>query len=99
MKPDKQAPVRKKATRALGPHIPADYDLSDVVSIQKLLAGAADAVEQKRALAWIINQAAGTYEFNYYPSERDTAFALGRCFVGQQIVKMTRMNVSSLRRD
>ena len=87
-------PSPKKATRATGPHIPAEYGAADVLAIQACVAGVADAEQQKRVIDWIINQASGMYEFQYYPSERDTCFALGRGFVGQQIVKLTRINAS-----
>lgn len=88
-----------KKTRAAGPHIPADYDVADAAAIQALVNGTAEPHQQQRALKWIIEQASGTYEFQFYPDDRQTSFALGRGFVGQQIVKMTRMNLSQLRRD
>ena len=91
-----QAP--KKPSRATGPHIPPEWELADAVAFQALVRGEAEPEQQKRALKWIIESAAGTYEFSYYPSERDTAFALGRVFVGQQIVKLTHVNVSAMRR-
>jgi len=81
------------------PYIPVDYLAADAAAIQALMIGEAEPEQQKRALAFIINNIAGTYQFNYYPSERDTAFALGRTFVGQQIVKLTKVNVSTLRSD
>ena len=83
-----------KKTRAAGPHIPAEYELADVVSVQACVEGRADEIQQRRAMDWIINQASGMYEFQFYPSDRDTAFALGRGFVGQQIVKLTKLNAS-----
>lgn len=88
-----------KSTRAKGPHIPADYAIHHAVAIQALMTGTADAQQQQNALKWIIEQASGMYEFQYYPTDRETAFALGRGFVGQQIVKMTKLNTMSLRRD
>lgn len=91
--------MTKKATRADGPFIPPPYELADATAFQALQRGDADVHQQQRALKWLIEQAAGTYEFNYYPSERDTAFALGRAFVGQQVVKLLRLNLSSLRRN
>lgn len=88
-----------KATRAQGPHIPPPYDLADVSAVQALARGDATPDQQQRALRWIIERAAGSYEFNYYPSDRDTAFALGRAFVGQQLVKLTKLSVSDLKRQ
>jgi hypothetical protein len=87
-----------KPTLAIGPFIPATYDVADVAAIQALQRGDASAEQQQRALRWLIEQAAGTYEFAYYPSDRDTAFALGRGFVGQQVVKLLKLNLMSLRR-
>jgi hypothetical protein len=84
------------ATRATGPHIPADYDVADVSAIQALHRGDATEDQQQRALRWLIEKAAGTYEFNFYPTDRETAFALGREFVGQQVVKMLKLSVSGL---
>lgn len=89
--------LRKKSGRAIGPHIPPEWDLADAVAIQALVDGSAEPHQQKRAMQWIVERAAGTYEFNYYPGDRDTCFALGRAFVGQQIVKLMRINVSAMR--
>lgn len=88
-----------KATRAQGPHIPAEYKLADAISIQALVRGEADREQQQRALRWIIEQAGGMYEFHFYSTDRETAFALGRSFVGQQIVKLSKLNTSSLRNE
>lgn len=88
-----------KASRAVGPYMPVEYELADVSAFQALERGDADEFQQKRALKWLIERAAGTYEFQYYPSERDTAFSLGRAFVGQQVVKLLRLNLSQLRKN
>lgn len=88
-----------KATLAQGPHIPPQYDLADVNAIQALHRGDANPDQQQRALKWIIERAAGTYEFHFYPGDRETAFALGRAFPGQQLVKLLKLDVSSLRRQ
>jgi len=88
----------KKPSRAVGPFIPPEYELAEASAFQALERGDADEFQQKRALRWLIERAAGTYEFQYYPSERDTAFALGRAFVGQQVVKLLRLNVGQLRK-
>lgn len=88
-----------KATLAQGPHIPPRYELADVSAIQALQRGDATEHQQQRALRWIIESAAGTYQFHFYPGERETSFALGRAFVGQQLVKLSKLDVSSLRRQ
>lgn len=89
--------VARKPSRASGPHIPPQWELADASAIQALVDGRAEPHQQQRAIQWIVNHAAGTYEFQYYPTDRDTSFALGRAFVGQQIVKLMRVNLSTLR--
>jgi hypothetical protein len=71
---------RKKAT-----HL-ASFEASDAAAVRALEAGTATAEQQQMALSWIITQASGMYELNYYDTDRETAFALGRANVGQQIV-------------
>ena len=88
-----------KPPRKLGPHIPPPYAVADVSAVQALQQGTATPDQQVRALKWIIEQGAGVYEFNYYPTDRDTAFALGRAFVGQQLVKLLKLSVAELTRQ
>ncbi len=78
------------------PWAPVPYEDADVAAFQALAAGTADDVQQKRALDWLMLRAAGTYDFHYYSSERDTSFALGRAFVGQQIRKLLTINLSRI---
>jgi len=98
---------RTKLTQAKieehAPWRPPAYEDADAIAIQALERGNANMDQQKRALAWIIEKAAGTYEMSYRPGagegDRDTVFAEGRRFVGNQIVKMTKLKVGQLRRE
>jgi hypothetical protein len=65
--------------------------------MQALARGDADEFQQRRALDWIIQKASGMYQFQFYPTDRETAFALGRGFVGQQVVKLTKLNLMNLK--
>lgn len=89
---------RKRITRADSPYAIPDYIAADALAIQALVDGKAEPQQQKRAIDWIVMQASGTYEFNYYKTDRDTAFGLGRSFVGQQIVKLMKVNTSKMER-
>ena len=82
------------------PWLPPPYDLADVSALQALARGDADPEMQRRALRWIIDRVADTYGFPYRPgaNDRDTNIALGRQFVGQQIVKLLNINLATLRR-
>ncbi|MDB5600746.1 MAG: hypothetical protein JWN71_2790 [Xanthobacteraceae bacterium] len=74
------------------PWHPAPYEDADTAAIQALIAGNANASQQQRALVWIINVLCGTYDQPYRPgSDRDTVFACAKQFVGQQIVKQTKV--------
>jgi hypothetical protein len=90
------------ATKSKGPWSPVPYEAIDAAAIQALLIGEATAEQQKHAIKWIVEAACGTYDQSFYPGadegRRNTDFAEGRRFVGNTIVKMTRVNVSSLRR-
>ena len=95
---------QKRQTRASiqqnAPWLPCSWDIADVAAIQALQRGDASADQQRRALAWIINSACATYDLSYRPGgqdgDRDTAFALGRAFVGQQIVKVMKLALTKL---
>lgn len=94
----KQQAAPKAPTLADGPFLPAPYEIADVSAFQALQRGDATPDQQQRALKWLIEVGAGTYQFHFYPSDRDTAFALGRGFVGQQVVKLLTLNLMTLRR-
>jgi hypothetical protein len=91
---------RKAGSGGSAPWLPPEYELADATALQALQVGKATPEQQKRALDWIIRQAAATYDFPYRPgdSDRDTNIALGRQFVGQQIVKLLSLAVGALRR-
>ena len=85
----------KPARPAAQPWHPPAYEDYDVRALQALAAGNASDRQQQRALQWIIEAAAGTYDMSYRPGgedgRRDTDFAEGRRFVGLQIVKLLKL--------
>jgi hypothetical protein len=67
-------------------------------AIQALARGEADPKQQKDALSFIINDICLTYDMPYRSdSQRDTDFLLGRIFVGQQIVKLIKVNLMKVK--
>ena len=79
------------------PYRPPPYDLADVHAIRAVASGTADIDQQKRAVRWIVEQAAGTYQPSFRPEgDRETCFAEGRRFVGLQVVKLVNMPGSVL---
>ncbi len=72
---------------------PPDYDEADMAAFRALHRGEASQEQQKRALDWIIQSAAATYDVSFHPdSARLTDFAEGRRFVGLQVVKLLKLN-------
>jgi hypothetical protein len=96
-------PALSKKSRGLMPakrphgSVPAQVNFSDAVAIQALAAGKANEGQQKHALKWILEGACALPHWPYLESERETNVALGRHFVGQQIVGAMRVNTSKLR--
>ena len=81
------------------PWAPVPYTDADLGAIQALARGEAEAHLQQRALTYIVENICKTYDLSYRSeSERDTAFAEGKRFVGLQIVKLTKLNIAALRK-
>jgi hypothetical protein len=90
-----KAKSERQAIADHAPWKPPAADPADTAALQALARGNATADQQKRALDWIVIAACGTYDFAYRPGEndRDTNVALGRQFVGQQIVKQLKLKI------
>lgn len=82
------------------PWLPPEWEVADAVALQALQRGDADSHAQKRALDWIVKQACRTYDLPYFAdSERDSTFATGKQFVGQQIVKLLHINTMKMKKE
>jgi hypothetical protein len=78
----------------------SEWELADATAIQALERGEADEDQQKRALKWIIENAAATYQLAWEPdNDRASSFEAGRRFVGLKIVELLKINTAKLRRD
>lgn len=76
--------------------LPADWAPADAAAMQALALGKANEAQQQRALNWIIYGAADTYGLEYRTESRDHAFCSGRRFVGLQVVKMLKLNLTNI---
>jgi hypothetical protein len=82
------------------PWMPPLWELADARALQDLARGEAAPHQQQRALEYIVNTLAATYDLSYRPdSDRDTTFAEGRRFVGLQIVKLLKLNLENLKHE
>tara|TARA_R110000850_G_scaffold269167_2_gene401018 strand:- start:12977 stop:13249 length:273 start_codon:yes stop_codon:yes gene_type:complete len=79
---------------------PAKYKKSDVLAIQSLMSGTANEHQQQQAIKWIIEDLCKTYDMPYRPGpdgDRETIFASAKMHVGQQLVKMTKLNTANIK--
>ncbi len=67
------------------------------MAMMALRDGVASPDQQQMALKWILGEACAKLHFPYYPNDRDTAFALGRRFVADQITGLFSMDTNALR--
>lgn len=85
--------------KRISPLTPPKYEATHIRALQAIACGEATPEQQKLGIAWIINDAASTYEPSYRPGGeeggRDTDFAEGRRFVGLNIVKLLKLNPSA----
>lgn len=95
--------TRVRAGRVVHAWEPPPYELADVVAIQALERGAATPEQQRRALDWFLRKACAIGDMPFRPGghegERETNFALGRLFAGQQTAKLMRLDLSLLKRS
>lgn len=78
---------------------PAPFMPADATALQAIAAGTANDSQQKRALKWILEGACGLPVWAYRDSSRETDIALGRQFVGQQIMGLLKVQVSKMKGD
>lgn len=90
----------KKPLRAVPqPHgsMPAGFGYAEAVAMQALYNGTADAPQQKIAMKWILEGACALPQWPYKESQRETDVALGRHWVGHQIMALVKVNLSQLK--
>lgn len=90
-------PVKLKPLANAPATTPSPFAYADAEAIQALAAGRADADQQRRAYRWILEGACGLPAWAYRESQRETDIALGRHFVGQQIIGVQKIDLAKLR--
>lgn len=86
-----------KPLKPLEASTPAKFMAADAEAIQALFRGEAGKDQQKRALKWILEDACGLPVWGFRETQRETDIALGRHFVGQQIVGLSKIVLSKLK--
>lgn len=96
----KASPPRLRALPAPPANEAPDAPLAVAAAFKALHAGEASAHQQQLALQWLVREACGKAHFPYHGDKtHDTAFALGRQFVGDIVVGFFNADLSSLRRE
>jgi len=93
-------PQRRKPADApqWEPWKPTRWDKPDAAAFQALARGEASPDQQKRALRFLVENIAGYYDISFRPeSDRVSAFAEGKRFVGQQVVKLIALNMGAFK--
>lgn len=72
---------------------PPKPEKKHVGAIQALSRGEASEHQQKLALDWIVKELCKAHDLAFHPDQRETDFALGKQFIGKQIIKMTLINI------
>lgn len=89
---------RQKAGSQLA-HSVNNWKLADASAMKALNAGTATPEQQKRALDWILKNACALPEWAYVAGDQgETNINLGRHFVGQQIMKLLTIDLSTVAR-
>lgn len=102
MAQNNQGNAPRMKAKKIDPTHPAPATEQQIHALQALYEGRATDHQQKEALAWIINHASLAHSPLYQGGEdgnRDTAFALGRAFVGQQIIGLLKINLLAFEGD
>lgn len=75
-----------------------NWEKADASALKALQEGTADAIQQRRALDWILRKACAMPEWPYVPGDAEaTHVHLGRHFVGHQIMKLLQMNLGAVK--
>ncbi len=81
------------------PWFPVNWSehINSVYALKAVQAGEANADQQRQALDFIVHVISKRYEIPYFPdSDRDSAFASGRLFVGEQILKILSLKADEI---
>ena len=85
-------------TKSIPPaYLPPKAAIADTAALQAISRGEATPEQQKRGLKWIIEAGAATYDQSYRVDSHETAFAEGRRFVGNSIIKELKINLLNLK--
>lgn len=74
------------------PYLPAPYEPHHIGAVQALARGDCPEHLQKEFLRWLIEDVCSTYDQSYRVDPYNTAFAEGKRFCGNQVIKMLHLD-------
>lgn len=79
------------------PYKPVPYEAHHVGAVQALMRGDCPDHLQKQFIQWLIESCCATYDQSYRENPYHTAFAEGRRFCGNTVIKMSKLDANKLR--
>lgn len=76
------------------------WEIPDAAAVQALARGKASSDQQQRALKFIVETVAGTYDDSFRPGpdgQRLTDYAAGKRHVGLQLIKLIAVNLGAFK--
>lgn len=89
--------MKKDPVNPYRPWMPIKWDNAHARAIQMLEQGQATPEQQKMILEYILLEICKINDMAYFPESRDTDFSLGKQFVGQQILKLLKVNLAAFK--
>lgn len=82
------------------PFHPPKYDKQVVIAFQMVHEGKGSPGQQQMVIDYVINEICRTYDMSYFPdNQRDTDFAEGKRFVGNEVIKLLKLKVGRLEEE
>ncbi len=78
------------------PYFPVEMTPHHAGAVQALMRGDCPEHQQREFMRWLIEDVCGTYDQSYRPEPHDTSFAEGKRFVGNTIVKASKIDPKKL---
>lgn len=90
--------AKAKRIKLNGDLFDVQFSVADIHALQQVHRGEATPEQQKRLIAWILADVARVKELGYHPTDRDSAFASGRRFVGLKLAEFITTNLENLKK-
>lgn len=77
------------------PQLREKPDKAEVCAIKALFAGTAEADQQRIAVDYIVYKLCRTYELPFGKTDAETNLAIGKAYIGSQLVGISQINMKT----